>query len=192
MLSGLAAQNWGPRTVSQGLVESMRTCVSRVRRSCSGSDSGNRAICANAKQLDIARISSGINVAGVEGGRVLYIDGFAGRGRYDDGSEGSPQRAMRTLISHPILKQRTACEFLFMFIEKNAENAAAASRQALLDERRLDRDCTSGISAGARQHGHGRAADWIPAASARRGYRPAGRARLRCSSPGWRGLPANN
>jgi three-Cys-motif partner protein len=68
-------------------------------------------------------------------GRVLYIDGFAGRGRYNDGSEGSPQRAMRTLINHPILKQRTACEFLFMFIEKNADNAAAlqAELQAFED-----------------------------------------------------------
>jgi three-Cys-motif partner protein len=58
-------------------------------------------------------------------GRVLYIDGFAGRGRYDDGSEGSPQLAMRTLINHPILAQRANTEFLFMFIEKNASNAAA-------------------------------------------------------------------
>lgn len=58
-------------------------------------------------------------------GRVLYIDGFAGRGRYDDGSEGSPQIAMRTLIDHPILAQRANCEFLFMFIENNRSNAAA-------------------------------------------------------------------
>ncbi|OBI97972.1 three-Cys-motif partner protein TcmP [Mycobacterium sp. 1465703.0] len=58
-------------------------------------------------------------------GRVLYIDGFAGRGRYDDGSEGSPQIAMRTLLNHPILPQRPNCEFLFMFIEKNEKNAAA-------------------------------------------------------------------
>lgn len=67
--------------------------------------------------------------------RVLYIDGFAGRGRYHDGSEGSPQRAMRTLIEHPILQKRQDCEFLFMFIEKNSENAAAleAELQALED-----------------------------------------------------------
>jgi three-Cys-motif partner protein len=58
-------------------------------------------------------------------GRVLYIDGFAGRGRYDDGSEGSPQLAMRTLIEHPILAQRAKTQFLFMFIEKNAANAAS-------------------------------------------------------------------
>lgn len=58
-------------------------------------------------------------------GRVLYIDGFAGRGRYDDGSEGSPQLALRTLIEHPILAQRPNTEFLFMYIEKDKNNAAA-------------------------------------------------------------------
>jgi three-Cys-motif partner protein len=58
-------------------------------------------------------------------GRILYIDGFAGRGRYDDGSEGSPQIAMHTLLNHPILPQRPNCEFLFMFIEKNKRNADA-------------------------------------------------------------------
>lgn len=68
-------------------------------------------------------------------GRVLYIDGFAGRGRYDDGSEGSPQLALRTLVNHPILKQRTSCEFLFLYIEKNTDNAEAltAELQALED-----------------------------------------------------------
>jgi three-Cys-motif partner protein len=57
--------------------------------------------------------------------RVLYIDGFAGRGRYDDGTEGSPQLAIRTLLNHTVLAQRQSCEFLFMYIEKNADNAAA-------------------------------------------------------------------
>ena len=58
-------------------------------------------------------------------GRVVYIDGFAGRGRYDDGSEGSPQLALRTLLEHNALATRSNCEFLFMFIEKNRANADA-------------------------------------------------------------------
>ncbi|AWN05064.1 methyltransferase [Gordonia phage Easley] len=58
-------------------------------------------------------------------GRVVYIDGFAGRGRYDDGSEGSPQLALRTLLEHNALATRANCEFLFMFIEKNRSNAEA-------------------------------------------------------------------
>ena len=61
-LSG-SAQNAGPSTVSQGPLESMRTCVSRVTRSCSGC--GSKANCANARQLDTARISRCSTVAGV-------------------------------------------------------------------------------------------------------------------------------
>ncbi len=80
-------------------------------------------------------------------GRVLYIDGFAGRGRYDDGSEGSPQLALRTLIDHPILAQRASCEFLFLFIEKNAENAAAlqAELQALEDSGVIPKNVLWGV-----------------------------------------------
>ena len=58
-------------------------------------------------------------------GRIVYIDGFAGRGRYDDGSEGSPQIALRTLLDHGHLDRMKRCEFRFLFIEKNHENAAA-------------------------------------------------------------------
>ncbi|MFC4375743.1 three-Cys-motif partner protein TcmP [Nocardia halotolerans] len=58
-------------------------------------------------------------------GRVLYIDGFAGRGRYDDGSEGSPQIALRRLLTHSYLPQMSNCEFVFFFIEKDNENVAA-------------------------------------------------------------------
>ena len=56
-------------------------------------------------------------------GRVVYIDGFAGRGRYDDGSEGSPQIALRTLLDHGHLPRMKTCEFRFIFIEKNQQNA---------------------------------------------------------------------
>ncbi|NKT69513.1 three-Cys-motif partner protein TcmP [Rhodococcus hoagii] len=55
-------------------------------------------------------------------GRILYIDGFAGRGRYNDGSEGSPQIALRRLLEHSFFK-RMDCEFVFIFIEKNRRNA---------------------------------------------------------------------
>jgi three-Cys-motif partner protein len=57
--------------------------------------------------------------------RVVYIDGFAGRGRYDDGSEGSPQIALRTLLDHGHLARMGSCEFRFMFIENNRNNAEA-------------------------------------------------------------------
>ncbi|MCP2275211.1 three-Cys-motif partner protein [Nocardia amikacinitolerans] len=58
-------------------------------------------------------------------GRVLYIDGFAGRGRYDDGSEGSPQLALRRLLTHRHFPNMTKCEFVFVFIEKDSDNCDA-------------------------------------------------------------------
>ncbi|TFI45020.1 three-Cys-motif partner protein TcmP [Rhodococcus sp. 1R11] len=62
-------------------------------------------------------------------GRVLYIDGFAGRGRYGDGSEGSPQIAIRRLLSHHFLPQMSDCEFVFYFLEKNADNCEALEKE---------------------------------------------------------------
>ncbi|WP_186301150.1 three-Cys-motif partner protein TcmP [Rhodococcus sp. WB9] len=58
-------------------------------------------------------------------GRVLYIDGFAGRGRYGDGSDGSPQIALRRLLTHDSFPQMSQCEFMFMFIEKDKDNCTA-------------------------------------------------------------------
>lgn len=68
-------------------------------------------------------------VLGTWNRRVLYIDGFAGRGRYDDGSEGSPQIALRTLLDHGYLERLAACEFVFMFVEKNRKNAEALTAE---------------------------------------------------------------
>ncbi|WP_197415199.1 three-Cys-motif partner protein TcmP [Mycobacterium sp. M26] len=61
--------------------------------------------------------------------RVLYIDGFAGRGRYGDGSEGSPQIALRALLDHGHLKRLGNCEFVFMFIEKNRQNVESLAAE---------------------------------------------------------------
>jgi three-Cys-motif partner protein len=55
--------------------------------------------------------------------RVLYIDGFAGRGRYNDGSEGSPLVALRRLLDHRHLPAMQSTEFVFLFIEHNKSNA---------------------------------------------------------------------
>jgi three-Cys-motif partner protein len=54
--------------------------------------------------------------------RVLYIDGFAGRGRYNDGSEGSPLVALRGLLEHRHLPAMQDTEFVFIFIEHNKSN----------------------------------------------------------------------
>jgi three-Cys-motif partner protein len=63
--------------------------------------------------------------------RVLYIDGFAGRGRYNDGSEGSPLVALRRLLDHRHLPAMQNTEFVFMFIEHDKSNAE--SLQAEID-----------------------------------------------------------
>jgi three-Cys-motif partner protein len=44
--------------------------------------------------------------------RVLYIDGFAGRGRYNDGSEGSPLVAIKRLLDHRHLPAMQNTEFV--------------------------------------------------------------------------------
>jgi three-Cys-motif partner protein len=57
-------------------------------------------------------------------GRLLFLDGFAGRGRYNDGSEGSPLIALRRLLDHRHMPQMTDREFGFYFVEADPENAA--------------------------------------------------------------------
>jgi three-Cys-motif partner protein len=55
--------------------------------------------------------------------RILFIDGFAGPGEYEDGEEGSPIIALKSLLEHRSKGMVTA-EVGFLFIEKDAERAA--------------------------------------------------------------------
>ncbi|MDA1090312.1 MAG: three-Cys-motif partner protein TcmP [Proteobacteria bacterium] len=52
--------------------------------------------------------------------RILFIDGFAGPGEYEDGEEGSPQIAMRALVDH---SAKIGADVGFLFIEKDEERA---------------------------------------------------------------------
>ena len=56
-------------------------------------------------------------------GRILYFDGFAGRGRYEDGSVGSPLIALRLLLEHSYLPNMSHRDFIFMFVEADPKNA---------------------------------------------------------------------
>jgi three-Cys-motif partner protein len=61
-------------------------------------------------------------------GRILILDGFAGRGVYNDGSPGSPIIALSRLLNHgawPRMKHR---EFVFLFIEHDPDNAASLEK----------------------------------------------------------------
>jgi three-Cys-motif partner protein len=62
-------------------------------------------------------------------GRVLFLDGFAGRGRYNDGTEGSPLVALRGLLDHRSFPKMRHREFLFFFIEANSDNATSLAQE---------------------------------------------------------------
>jgi len=51
-------------------------------------------------------------------GRVLFFDGFAGPDVYSKGEEGSPTKALRTLLEHR--HSMPNCEFVFVFNEHDA------------------------------------------------------------------------
>ena len=59
-------------------------------------------------------------------GRIIFVDGFAGPGRYTGGEEGSPLIALRALLDHPHFRQRRpGREILLVFIEREEDRAVA-------------------------------------------------------------------
>lgn len=50
-------------------------------------------------------------------GRVVFLDGFAGPGRYSDGEPGSPVVALTSLLDHSYFPKLNGCEFVFIFNE---------------------------------------------------------------------------
>ena len=61
--------------------------------------------------------------------RILLFDGFAGRGIYEDGSEGSPIIALRLIAGHSIAASKPDTAFDFLFVEKDPHNAAELQAQ---------------------------------------------------------------
>jgi three-Cys-motif partner protein len=61
-------------------------------------------------------------------GRILFVDGFAGPGRYKGGEEGSPVIALKALRDHPYRSHMKA-EFVFLFIEKDEQRADALRQE---------------------------------------------------------------
>jgi three-Cys-motif partner protein len=55
--------------------------------------------------------------------RILFIDGFAGPGEYEDGEEGSPIIAIKSFLEHRSRKMISA-EVWFILIEKGEDRAA--------------------------------------------------------------------
>jgi three-Cys-motif partner protein len=63
-------------------------------------------------------------------GRIIYLDGFAGSGQYDDSSVGSPIIALEIAKNHLL---KLPSEIVFIFIEKDDRRAGHLER--LLDEK---------------------------------------------------------
>jgi three-Cys-motif partner protein len=57
--------------------------------------------------------------------RIVFIDGFAGPGRYANGEDGSPIIAMKALLDHSYLaKQKSPAQVVFWFIERAKDRVA--------------------------------------------------------------------
>jgi three-Cys-motif partner protein len=57
-------------------------------------------------------------ILGSRPGRIVFIDAFAGPGRYKSGEPGSPILALNTLLTHQSF-ERLRCEFVFWFLESD-------------------------------------------------------------------------
>jgi len=68
-------------------------------------------------------------VIGARERRAIFLDGFAGRGVYADGSPGSPVIALRTLLAHSAFKRLSQCEFVFLFVEEDPDNLASLQQE---------------------------------------------------------------
>ncbi|WP_040159118.1 three-Cys-motif partner protein TcmP [Nigerium massiliense] len=60
-------------------------------------------------------------ILGSTGGRVVFLDGFAGPGNYDGGEPGSPIIALSALIDHSYFATLGQCEFVFVFNENDPD-----------------------------------------------------------------------
>lgn len=70
-------------------------------------------------------------------GRIVFLDGFAGPGRYKNGEPGSPLIALATLLDHSFFPRMTNCEFLFIFCEPTPSRFASLQEEIkLLQEQR--------------------------------------------------------
>ena len=53
--------------------------------------------------------------------RVIFLDGFAGPGRYSGRELGSPLIALDTLVNHTAFAEMSRSEFIFVFVENDSD-----------------------------------------------------------------------
>lgn len=63
-------------------------------------------------------------VLGSRNSRVIFLDGFAGPGRYESGEDGSPTIALQVLLEHGYLAKMSGTQFVFVFNEQDAQRFA--------------------------------------------------------------------
>ncbi len=64
-------------------------------------------------------------------GRIVYLDGFAGPGKYSEGEDGSPIIAINTILNHPRFNPNS--NLVFLFIDKDK------SRSKILTETLIEK-----------------------------------------------------
>jgi three-Cys-motif partner protein len=60
-------------------------------------------------------------------GRVIFCDGFAGPGVYNDGEDGSPVIALKALLEHSYFPKMKA-EVVYLFIEENPDRCSSLEK----------------------------------------------------------------
>jgi three-Cys-motif partner protein len=78
-----------------------------------------------AKHLILRRyLQAWLPIMATHNGRIVFVDGFAGPGRYSGGEDGSPIIALKALLDHPHFKKRDrGFEVVLLFIEEKEERA---------------------------------------------------------------------
>ena len=66
-------------------------------------------------------------------GRIVYLDGFAGPGKYKDGEDGSPVIAIKTAIEHTMIKDTTNITFGFIENDKKRSEVLKQTLQEKFD-----------------------------------------------------------
>ena len=87
-------------------------------------------------------------IMGKWNGRILFIDGFAGPGKYKGGEDGSPLIALKALKNHAARSAITA-EVVFIFVEKNPARAAHLEELVRTERRKLPSKCQVHVVASA-------------------------------------------
>ena len=68
-------------------------------------------------------LNAWLPILGRYSGRILFIDGFAGPGQYQDGEKGSPLIALNAFCEHQA-RNRMSAKVGFIFIEKDEKRAS--------------------------------------------------------------------